>query len=121
MAPPLLPNALLLKAWPLTPIAIWQLALLAGLSLFCILAPERSNRLGRRLLALWRLIARRPARAVLLVGAIAFVGSAAVSWQRPPVPSIADEFGYLLQGDTFAHLRLTNPTHPMWRYFESYF
>jgi len=40
-----------------------------------------------------------------------------------PIPTAlgADDFSYLLLGDTLAHFRLTNPVHPMHRFFETLF
>jgi hypothetical protein len=38
-----------------------------------------------------------------------------------PVPSVSDDFSYLLLGDTLAHFRLSNPAHPMSRFFETVF
>src|ERR1035438_1441329 len=43
-------------------------------------------------------------------------------WHHPaPSPDIYDEFGHLLQADTLRHLHLANPTHPMHRFFETFF
>jgi hypothetical protein len=40
-----------------------------------------------------------------------------------PIPTAlgADDFSYLLLGDTLSHFRLTNATHPMHRFFETLF
>jgi len=57
----------------------------------------------------------------LLFGLAIVMRLALLPQSSVPIPSGADDFSYLLLGDTLAHLRFANKTHPLHEFFEAVF
>ena len=65
-------------------------------------------------------LARKKNLAIVSLMAAAMVLPLSLLWRfHIPVPQIHDEFANLLAADTFAHGRLTSPTHPLWIFFDT--
>jgi hypothetical protein len=66
-------------------------------------------------------IARRPVLSLVLVGVAPIVLRLALQpMLHTPAPFVHDEFANVLAGDTFAHGRVANPMHPLWKFFETF-
>jgi MFS family permease len=65
-------------------------------------------------------MADRKRLAIAFVASISLLTNAGFAFRHhEPIPVVTDEFAFLLGAETFVHGRLTNPTHPMWRHFET--
>lgn len=82
--------------------------------------PRAGNKLFSRVERIGRALSRDRKKAMLSAALFPMLLRALMlPWFPPPPPQIHDEFSYLLQGDTFAHGRIANPTPPYWQHFES--
>src|SRR5580692_10987036 len=75
-----------------------------------------------RILSFVQKLAGRTILCMTLLAALPLVLRLVLLAHHPvPTPRVADDFSYLLLGDTLAHFRLANPMHPMHRFFEGVF
>lgn len=95
-----------------------------GLTAFAVAISLVAPRLGSswfsRIECFFLRLARKPLLSVATVGFSALLLRVAILPFFPaPLPSVPNDFSFLLAADTFAHGRLANPMPAMWAHFES--
>jgi hypothetical protein len=84
-------------------------------------AASRTTIVLKSIESVWIQIARRRLLSCLLIVGLSLVVRIALLRVDPkPEPWVQDEFAYIFGGETLAKGRLATPTHPMWRFFETY-
>ena len=92
--------------------------LIFAAALILVLIVLASHRLER----FFRWLAAKPLWCLSLIAVLPILLRLALLRLHPaPTPNTADDFSYLLLGDTLAHFRLANPVHPLHQFFETVF
>ena len=100
---------------------VFSLAILSAFVLIALPKNNAAQRLLEKVEASFAAFSRHQTFAMLaLFFSVIALRLSVLHFLPVPIPGIHDEFSYLLMGDTFAHGRLANPSHPMWRSFDTF-